>query len=62
VTIVLEDDLSFIAKGTVLQNGKSLATFNWNIVSFTTTELTPINVSATDAYNNKSDITVPLSQ
>jgi exoribonuclease II len=28
VTIVLEDDLSFIAKGTVLQNGKSLATFN----------------------------------
>jgi len=62
VTMVLEDDLSFIAKWTITQNGKSLATFNGNIVSFTAADLTPVVVSVTDAYNNKADLTVWLPQ
>ena len=53
VTLLLKDDLSYIAKGTITRNGTVLSTFNGNVVGFVSNDLTPITVSVQDAYGNK---------
>ena len=60
VTIVLQDDLSYIAKGSVSKNGSVVASFGGNLVTFTTDDTSPVQVSATDAYGNKWETTIQL--
>lgn len=60
VTLILQDDLSSITKWSITRDGVSLSTFDWNIVGFITTDLSPVLVSATDAYGNKGEYTIQL--
>ncbi len=62
VTLLLKDDLSYIAKGTITRNGTVLSTFNGNVVGFVSNDLTPITVSVQDAYGNKWEYPVNLPQ
>lgn len=62
VTIVLQDDLSTITKWSVSKNGAVLASFGGNVVSFETDDLTAVQISANDAYNNKLETTVQIPQ
>lgn len=61
VSIILEDDLSFIEYGKVFTPEKVLLEFKWQAAVFTMDQLTPVNVLAKDAYGNTIEKTINLT-
>ncbi len=62
VTLSFTDNLSFVAKWVISQNGGVIKSFDGNTVIFVANDLTPLSVSVTDAYGNKADLSVTLPQ
>lgn len=62
VTLFFQDNLSFVAKGAINQNGAVVKNFEWDAVTFQVNDLSPLSISATDAYGNKASLTVTLPQ
>lgn len=61
VSIILDDDLSYVDKWTVSVGITKLVDFNGSVASFTIDALAPVTVVATDAYGNKVEKTINLT-
>lgn len=60
ISIILEDDLSFIEWKIVL-SGKVITEFKWQAAVFTLDNLVPVTVQAKDAYGNALEKEITLS-
>lgn len=62
ISIIVEDDLSFVEYWKILVWEKIISEFKWNVVTFTLDKLVPVSVFAKDAYANIIEKTIELEQ
>lgn len=60
VSIILQDDLSFIEYGKLFTSEKTLLEFKWQAAVFTIDALVPVSVFAKDSYGNILEKTINL--
>lgn len=61
VSIILQDNLSYIEYGKIFTTEKTILEFKWQAAVFTLTDLVPVNVLAKDSYWNTLETTINLS-
>ncbi len=61
VSIILQDNLSYIEYGKISTTEKTILEFKWQAAVFTLTDLVPVNVLAKDSYWNTLEKTISLS-
>lgn len=58
VTLFFQDNLSFVSKWTINQNGTVVKNFEWDAVTFQVNDLSPLNIAITDAYENNANVSI----
>ncbi|MDD3262396.1 MAG: penicillin-binding protein [Candidatus Absconditabacteria bacterium] len=61
VSIILQDNLSYIEYGKIFTTEKTILEFKGQAAVFTLTDLVPVNVLAKDSYGNTLETTINLS-